>query len=93
MPIRETLLNYINGEWRVSNAGDYLDVTNPASGYVLAHVPLSPPVEVDQAAQAAENAFSDWRRTPAPDRIQHLFKLKNLFRTIDVFLFSLSILF
>jgi malonate-semialdehyde dehydrogenase (acetylating)/methylmalonate-semialdehyde dehydrogenase len=78
MAISEALLNYINGEWRVSQADEYLDVVNPASGYVLARVPLSAPAEVDRAAQAAGSAFLGWRRTPAPDRIQYLFRLKNL---------------
>jgi malonate-semialdehyde dehydrogenase (acetylating)/methylmalonate-semialdehyde dehydrogenase len=78
MAANEALLNYINGEWRLSSASKYLDVLNPASGYLLARVPLSPPAEVDRAAQAAAAVFPDWRRTPAPDRIQYLFKLKNL---------------
>jgi malonate-semialdehyde dehydrogenase (acetylating) / methylmalonate-semialdehyde dehydrogenase len=78
MAANEALLNFINGEWRVSTAVEVLEVVNPASGFVLARVPLSSPSEVDLAAQAAENAFADWRRTPAPDRIQYLFRLKDL---------------
>jgi malonate-semialdehyde dehydrogenase (acetylating)/methylmalonate-semialdehyde dehydrogenase len=41
-------------------------------------VPLSKAAEVDLAAQAAATALDGWRRTPAGDRIQHLFKLKAL---------------
>lgn len=70
--------NYINNEWRESNATEYLDVTNPATAEVLGRVPLSPPSEVDQAAQAAAAAFVEWRRTPATERVQYLFKLKEL---------------
>jgi len=72
------LLNYINGEWRQSAAADYLEVINPATSEVLAQVPLSPAAEVDEAAQAAAQAFKEWRRVPAVDRIQYLFKLKFL---------------
>jgi malonate-semialdehyde dehydrogenase (acetylating)/methylmalonate-semialdehyde dehydrogenase len=72
------LLNYIDGAWRPSTAVEYLEVINPATYDVLGHVPLSPASEVDQAAQAAARAFEDWRRTPATDRIQYLFRLKNL---------------
>jgi malonate-semialdehyde dehydrogenase (acetylating)/methylmalonate-semialdehyde dehydrogenase len=72
------LLNYINGEWRQSAAADYLEVINPATSEVLAQVPLSPASEVDTAAQAAALAFEKWRRVPAVDRIQYLFKLKFL---------------
>jgi malonate-semialdehyde dehydrogenase (acetylating)/methylmalonate-semialdehyde dehydrogenase len=73
-----TVLNYIDGEWRQSRAGEYLEVFNPATAEKMGKVPLSPADEVDQAAQAAARAFVDWRRTPPPDRIQHLFKLKTL---------------
>ena len=73
------LMNYINGEWRPSSAADYLDVVNPATNEFLGQTPLSPATEVDEAAQAAAAALDGWRRTPATDRIQYLFKLKTLF--------------
>lgn len=53
----QRLQNYINGQWQPSIASDYLDVTNPATNEVLAQVPLSPASELDQAAQAAAEAF------------------------------------
>ncbi|MBK8796596.1 MAG: CoA-acylating methylmalonate-semialdehyde dehydrogenase [Anaerolineales bacterium] len=74
----EKLLNYVNGAWRESAAERYLDVPNPATAEVLARTPLSPPAEVDEAARMAAEAFPAWRRTPAPARIQYLFKLKML---------------
>ncbi|MBI4446687.1 MAG: CoA-acylating methylmalonate-semialdehyde dehydrogenase [Acidobacteria bacterium] len=72
------LMNYINGQWRRSSAGSYLDVTNPATAEVLAQVPLSTPADVELAVKHATAAFQSWRRTPATQRIQYLFKLKNL---------------
>ncbi|MCY7391274.1 MAG: aldehyde dehydrogenase family protein, partial [Leptolyngbyaceae cyanobacterium CAN_BIN12] len=72
------LQNYVNGEWVSSNTTDYLDVINPATVEVLAQVPLSEARDVDQAVQAAQQAFTTWRRVPAGDRIQYLFKLKIL---------------
>ena len=77
----EKLMNYIAGAWRESSATEWLDVHNPATAEVLARVPLSTPAEVDQAAAAAMTAFDAWRRTPAPARIQYLFKLKDLLET------------
>ena len=75
----ETVLNnYINNEWRRSSTSEYIDVTNPATAEVLGAVPLSPGAEVDLAAKAAADALVEWRRTPAPDRVQYLFKLKSL---------------
>ncbi|WP_432807860.1 CoA-acylating methylmalonate-semialdehyde dehydrogenase [Pantanalinema sp. GBBB05] len=72
------LQNYINGQWVASSTTEFLEVVNPATTEVLATVPLSLASEVDQAAQAAATAFVSWRRTPASDRIQYLFKLKAL---------------
>src|SRR6266480_928092 len=72
------LLNYIGGQWKRSHTGEYLDVLNPATAETMVHVPLSTPDEVDEAVQAAQSAFADWRRTPLVERIQYLFKLKRL---------------
>jgi malonate-semialdehyde dehydrogenase (acetylating)/methylmalonate-semialdehyde dehydrogenase len=44
----------------------------------MVRVPLSPSNEVDEAVQAAQAAFPDWRRTPPVQRVQYLFKLKRL---------------
>jgi malonate-semialdehyde dehydrogenase (acetylating)/methylmalonate-semialdehyde dehydrogenase len=74
----EQLQNYINGTWCPSIASDYQDVINPATNEVLARVPLSPASEIDAAARAAAIAFQQWRKTPPTDRVQYLFKLKNL---------------
>jgi malonate-semialdehyde dehydrogenase (acetylating)/methylmalonate-semialdehyde dehydrogenase len=73
-----SLRNFIAGEWVPLHASESLDVMNPATAEVLARVPLSPPVEVDQAARAAQAAFPAWRRTPAATRIQSLFAMKTV---------------
>jgi malonate-semialdehyde dehydrogenase (acetylating) / methylmalonate-semialdehyde dehydrogenase len=70
--------NYVNGEWRESSSSEWQDVVNPATGELLATVPLSSSAEVAQAIEAAAAAFPAWRRTPPEDRIQPLFKLKQL---------------
>ena len=72
------LKNYINGSWRNSAATAFSAVLDPASGELLAQTPHSTAAEVDEAAQAAATAFTTWRRTPALERVQHLFRLKVL---------------
>src|SRR5438067_4300693 len=72
------LLNYVGGKWRRAQAGEFLDVRNPATAETIVRVPLSSAEEVDEAAQAAQTAFADWRRTPSTERIQYLFHLKAL---------------
>jgi malonate-semialdehyde dehydrogenase (acetylating) / methylmalonate-semialdehyde dehydrogenase len=69
---------FINGQWIESSADEWRDVINPATGEVLAQVPLADTTEVNQAVGAAAAAFPEWRRTPPEDRIQPLFKLKML---------------
>ena len=70
--------NFIDGKWVEVQGRDKLPVFNPATGETLGEVPLSSAEDVDQAAQSAARAFQDWRRTPATDRVQYLFRLKNL---------------
>src|ERR1700690_1179369 len=70
--------NYVNGQWVDSRATEWLDVTNPATGEGTAQPPLSGASEVAPPIEAAASAFPEWRRTPAEDRIQPLFKLKHL---------------
>src|SRR5438552_8240390 len=72
------LQNYVNGAWQRAAATEYVDVTNPATAEVLARTPLSTSADVDAAVQAAVDAFPAWRRTPPGERVQYLFKLKNL---------------
>jgi len=72
------LLNYVGGKWRRAQAGEFLDVRNPATAETIVRVPLSPAEEVDEAVHAAQTAFADWRRTPPTERIQYLFKFKKL---------------
>jgi malonate-semialdehyde dehydrogenase (acetylating)/methylmalonate-semialdehyde dehydrogenase len=77
-PTITKLPNYINGQWRESSAREWLDVVNPATGETLARTPLSDAAEVTAAIEAASAAYPEWRRTPPEDRIQPLFKLKQL---------------
>ncbi len=72
------LTNFVNGQWRESGATEYLPVRNPATQEILAEVPLSTAADVDAAVQAAAAAFPAWRRTVPEERIQYLFKLKQL---------------
>jgi malonate-semialdehyde dehydrogenase (acetylating)/methylmalonate-semialdehyde dehydrogenase len=71
-------LNCVGGEWRRSDSTDSVDVFNPATGDVLATVPLAGSDDVAAAVAAAQRAFPEWRRTPPQSRIQYLFKFKQL---------------
>jgi malonate-semialdehyde dehydrogenase (acetylating) / methylmalonate-semialdehyde dehydrogenase len=75
------ILNYINGGWIHPNTNEYLDVINPATGIVIAKTPLGSKADVDAACAAASEAFPAWRRTPVQDRVQYLFRLRDLLKT------------
>lgn len=72
------LKNYIRGQWVESQSNENLDVHNPATGRVIARVPLSTEEEVKQAATAAKEAFGEWRETPPLVRARYMFRLKGL---------------
>jgi malonate-semialdehyde dehydrogenase (acetylating) / methylmalonate-semialdehyde dehydrogenase len=72
------LSNYLNGQWVDSTATEWLDVPNPATGEIIAKVPFSSAAEVAAVVESAAAAYPEWRRTPPEDRIQPLFKLKQL---------------
>ncbi|HEV2397602.1 MAG TPA: CoA-acylating methylmalonate-semialdehyde dehydrogenase [Candidatus Sulfotelmatobacter sp.] len=77
-PPLNKLTHYINGQWFDAHASEWRDVVNPATGEILASVPLADAADVNAAVEAAATAFPEWRRTPPEDRIQPLFKLKML---------------
>jgi malonate-semialdehyde dehydrogenase (acetylating)/methylmalonate-semialdehyde dehydrogenase len=69
--------NYIAGRWvPAAAATDVLDVTNPASGEVLARVPLSGWADLDDAVRAAREALPEWRAVSAIGRARKLFELR-----------------
>jgi malonate-semialdehyde dehydrogenase (acetylating) / methylmalonate-semialdehyde dehydrogenase len=78
MDTNGAILNYINGRWQPAPTDNTQDVINPATGELLGRTPLSGAAVVDEAAQAAAAALPDWRSTPPGERIQYLFKLKQL---------------
>src|ERR687886_540504 len=58
----------IGGERVSSASGRTYEVCNPATGEVVQSVPLGTAQDVEQAVQAAEQAFGSWAETSAEDR-------------------------
>ncbi|MFH1186107.1 MAG: aldehyde dehydrogenase family protein [Chloroflexota bacterium] len=72
------VLNCIDGAWFKADVPEHYDVMNPATGELLARTPLSGSAEVAGASAAAARALPDWRQTPVQERVQYLFKLRDL---------------
>jgi malonate-semialdehyde dehydrogenase (acetylating)/methylmalonate-semialdehyde dehydrogenase len=74
----KTLKNYIGGEWVEPTSDQSAEVINPATGEVIAHVPLSTKSDLDQAVEVAAAAFQSWKEVPVPKRARILFKYQQL---------------
>jgi malonate-semialdehyde dehydrogenase (acetylating)/methylmalonate-semialdehyde dehydrogenase len=68
--------NYVAGAWTPASAHEQLDVTNPATGEVLARVPLSSSSDLDAAVRAAREALAPWRAVSTIARARKLFELR-----------------
>ncbi|WP_340026287.1 CoA-acylating methylmalonate-semialdehyde dehydrogenase [Paenibacillus sp. FSL K6-1096] len=70
--------NYVNGAWVESRSGRQEEVFNPATGEVIAHVPLSSREELDAAALAAAGAYPLWSKVAVPRRARYFFQYQQL---------------
>src|SRR5436190_24147116 len=68
--------NYVGGRWTQPSSAEALDVTNPATGEVLARVPLSSAADLDAAVKAAREALPAWRAVSTIARARKLFELR-----------------
>lgn len=71
----QKLENFIGGKFVPPNSGQYLDNVNPSRGQVYSLIPDSDKTDVDQAVQAARQAFPGWSRTTAQQRSDYLRKI------------------
>ncbi|QDQ88323.1 NADP-dependent succinate-semialdehyde dehydrogenase [Alcaligenaceae bacterium SJ-26] len=59
---------YINGQWIDADQGNTVEVRNPATGEIVAHVPRMGQAETRRAIEAANAAWPAWRRLTAKAR-------------------------
>ena len=59
---------YIKGRFTKSKTKDWIEVLNPATQEVLCLAPCATHSEIDDAVQAAKEAFHEWGETPPPER-------------------------
>jgi len=74
----ETVSFYVDGAWEKPEGRATQRVTNPATGEVLAEVPFANSADVDRAVRGAHAAFLKWRAVPVVDRVQVLYRYKDL---------------
>lgn len=72
---------HYGGRWQKPLSAERMDVRSPATGALLATVPVAGPADVEAAAQAAQDAFdAGWGRMDALDRARPLRALADLLR-------------
>lgn len=74
----ERVKNYVNGAWVESSSGRDEEVYNPATGEVIAYVPISSKEELGAAVEAAAAAFQAWKRVAVPRRARYFFQYQQL---------------
>jgi betaine-aldehyde dehydrogenase len=75
---RTKLQNFIDGEFVDAADGATEEVTNPATGEVIAEMQLSTEKDVDRAVAAAKRAFPGWAATTPGERAAAILKLADL---------------
>jgi aldehyde dehydrogenase (NAD+) len=66
---------YVDGQWVASTGEATIDVVNPTTGVVVAHVPQGTVEDVERAVAAARRGFDAWSQTPVTDRASVLRKV------------------
>ena len=78
MSTLERLPMWIGGTTAAARTSHYGEVTNPATGEVVRHVPLGDAADVDVAVQAAKAAFPAWRAHPSLRRARIMMRFRDL---------------
>ncbi|WP_327393403.1 aldehyde dehydrogenase family protein [Streptomyces sp. NBC_01186] len=68
----KTLQNLIGGSWEDSLGDALLDIVNPATEDVIAHIPGGSPEDVGRAVAAAERAQPAWAALPVAERVARI---------------------
>jgi len=71
-------LAYINGQWVGADTGETFDVLNPATQRPIGNVPNMGATETRQALEAAQQAFTTWKKVTAKERGKLLRKWADL---------------
>lgn len=67
--------NFIGGKWIAPKRGQYFDKMSPVDGKVFTQVARSTEEDVEAAIDAAETAFSSWKKTSPQERSYVLLKI------------------
>jgi malonate-semialdehyde dehydrogenase (acetylating)/methylmalonate-semialdehyde dehydrogenase len=70
--------HWIDGNFQPSVSDRFGDVYNPATGAVIAKLPMGTTDDLEMAVQASQQVFQSWSMTSITKRAQVMFKFKEL---------------
>lgn len=88
----KTYGNFINGKWIESNSGKTIEIYHSAkNSQLLASFQDSTEEDVNEAVEAANEAFKSWSKIPGPDRGAILYRFADLLeKNVDELAYMLS---
>ncbi|WP_447474210.1 CoA-acylating methylmalonate-semialdehyde dehydrogenase [Vibrio harveyi] len=71
---------FIDGEFRESQATDWVEVTNPATNDVIARLPCATDEEMHTAIESAKATFTSWKDVAVSERARLMLRYQHLLK-------------
>ena len=75
--------NFINGEF-ITSKSDLITVWSPQDGKILTEVTNSSLKDLDQAINAAKNAYKSWSEFTLKERVEFFFEFRNQLKILEL---------
>ncbi|WP_366182519.1 aldehyde dehydrogenase [Flavobacterium ovatum] len=82
---------FINGEWRTSTSGDTIDVLSPCTEEIVARVQNGTAEEALETLAHADKAQKEWKKKPARERADLMYKFSNEIKANSEYLAQLIV--
>lgn len=82
---------FINGEWRTSTSGDTIDVLSPSTEEIVARVQNGTAEEALETLAHADKAQKEWKKKPARERADLMYKFSNEIKANSEYLAQLIV--
>lgn len=70
--------NLINGQWRNSNSGEFIEIKSPIDNNTVGRVPAMSKEEVNEVILIAQNAQAMWKEVPVNEKAKILYKAADI---------------
>ncbi|MHC6529302.1 CoA-acylating methylmalonate-semialdehyde dehydrogenase [Vibrio sp. V39_P1S14PM300] len=76
----ESVPLFIGGEFRQSQATEWVEVTNPATNEAIAKLPCATQSEMEEAIRNAATVFETWKNVAVPERARLMLRYQHLLK-------------